>query len=245
MQDHTELGHAMLAGSGAELLDTASGSPGRTTSASTATATRCGLRRRADPAGRPDHRRRGHVRRDDHRPRVPARAARSRHAVEMLRAERGRQFDPRGRRRVPRRRSTQALRDPRALRRRRRRATRPPSGPEEDTQVTLQAAASALAISPSRLRRWADEGRIASIRTAGGHRRFPLAGRPAARRRARRAAERAADRAARRSRCRCSRSSSREHGRAGGGGRGRGDLPRRSAGLVRVRDAPGRTCATG
>lgn len=40
--------------------------------------------------------------------------------------------------------------------------------------MTLQAAAATLAISPSRLRRWADEGRISAVRTAGGHRRFPL-----------------------------------------------------------------------
>ena len=40
--------------------------------------------------------------------------------------------------------------------------------------MTLQAAAATLSISPSRLRRWADEGRITAIRTAGGHRRFPL-----------------------------------------------------------------------
>ena len=44
-----------------------------------------------------------------------------------------------------------------------------------DKQITLQAAAATLAISPSRLRRWADEGRIPSVRTAGGHRRFSLA----------------------------------------------------------------------
>ena len=45
----------------------------------------------------------------------------------------------------------------------------------EDKQITLQAAAATLAITPSRLRRWADEGRIPSVRTAGGHRRFSLA----------------------------------------------------------------------
>jgi excisionase family DNA binding protein len=45
---------------------------------------------------------------------------------------------------------------------------------EVSAQMTLQAAAATLAISPSRLRRWADEGRIPAIRTAGGHRRFPL-----------------------------------------------------------------------
>jgi|GEM_PF-6424649 excisionase family DNA binding protein len=44
----------------------------------------------------------------------------------------------------------------------------------DEAPMTLQAAAATLAISPSRLRRWADEGRIPAVRTAGGHRRFPL-----------------------------------------------------------------------
>ena len=38
--------------------------------------------------------------------------------------------------------------------------------------VTLSDAAAALDVSPSTLRRWADTGRIAAVRTAGGHRRF-------------------------------------------------------------------------
>ncbi len=45
----------------------------------------------------------------------------------------------------------------------------------EDAQLTLQAAAATLEIPPSRLRRWADEGRIAAVRTDGGHRRFSRA----------------------------------------------------------------------
>jgi excisionase family DNA binding protein len=49
-----------------------------------------------------------------------------------------------------------------------------PAPASEDAQMTLQAAAATLSISPSRLRRWADEGRIVAIRTAGGHRRFPV-----------------------------------------------------------------------
>ena len=93
-------------------------------------------------------------------------------AVETLRAERGRHFDPavvdaflaridgRGG-------------DPRALRAAARGAAGLPA--PEDKQITLQAAAATLAITPSRLRRWADEGRIPSVRTAGGHRRFSLA----------------------------------------------------------------------
>jgi excisionase family DNA binding protein len=40
--------------------------------------------------------------------------------------------------------------------------------------VTLQEAATTLGVSQSRLRRWSDEGRIEAVRTAGGHRRFPL-----------------------------------------------------------------------
>jgi putative two-component system response regulator len=40
--------------------------------------------------------------------------------------------------------------------------------------ITLQEAAATLGVSASRLRRWADEGRIPAVRTAGGHRRFPI-----------------------------------------------------------------------
>jgi putative two-component system response regulator len=44
-----------------------------------------------------------------------------------------------------------------------------------DTRLlTLQEAASTVGVSPSTMRRWADDGRIRAIRTAGGHRRFPL-----------------------------------------------------------------------
>jgi excisionase family DNA binding protein len=42
------------------------------------------------------------------------------------------------------------------------------------TLVTLQQAAAAVGVSASTLRRWADEGRIQAVRTAGGHRRFAL-----------------------------------------------------------------------
>jgi excisionase family DNA binding protein len=41
-----------------------------------------------------------------------------------------------------------------------------------DSLITLQLAAEILAVSPSRLRRWSDDGRIEAVRTAGGHRRF-------------------------------------------------------------------------
>jgi putative two-component system response regulator len=39
--------------------------------------------------------------------------------------------------------------------------------------LPVQVAASALGISASQLRRWADDGRIETVRTAGGYRRFP------------------------------------------------------------------------
>lgn len=40
--------------------------------------------------------------------------------------------------------------------------------------LTLAEACTALGVSTSTLRRWADAGRIKVVRTAGGHRRFPL-----------------------------------------------------------------------
>ena len=46
-------------------------------------------------------------------------------------------------------------------------------GPEPAT-VTLSEAASALGVSPSTIRRWSDGGRLATARTAGGHRRIHL-----------------------------------------------------------------------
>jgi excisionase family DNA binding protein len=50
-----------------------------------------------------------------------------------------------------------------------------PVAHHQDTVLTLQAAADRLSISPARLRRLGDAGRIDAIRTAGGHRRFRLA----------------------------------------------------------------------
>jgi excisionase family DNA binding protein len=48
------------------------------------------------------------------------------------------------------------------------------SAPADAGEVmTLQDAASALGVSASTLRRWADDGRVEAVRTAGGHRRFP------------------------------------------------------------------------
>jgi putative two-component system response regulator len=94
-------------------------------------------------------------------------------AAAMLGAERGRQFDP-------------AVVDAflavfdevRAILVRF--ADRPPESaapadsPAPGALMTLQHAASTLGISPARLRRWSDEGRIPAVRTTGGHRRFAL-----------------------------------------------------------------------
>jgi len=44
---------------------------------------------------------------------------------------------------------------------------------EHEPTLTLGEAAEALGLSTSTLRRWADAGRIQSLRTSGGHRRFP------------------------------------------------------------------------
>ena len=47
--------------------------------------------------------------------------------------------------------------------------------PDDGPAVGLGEAAKALSVSQSTLRRWADSGRIRTVRTAGGHRRFPVA----------------------------------------------------------------------
>ena len=52
-------------------------------------------------------------------------------------------------------------------------STAAPESPASAT-VALGEAAEALGISTSSLRRWADTGRIRALRTAGGHRRFPV-----------------------------------------------------------------------
>jgi putative two-component system response regulator len=49
-----------------------------------------------------------------------------------------------------------------------------PEAPDAPAVLTLQEAAAAIGVSASTMRRLADDGRIASVRTAGGHRRFPL-----------------------------------------------------------------------
>ena len=125
----------MLTGSGVELLDTAAGSPDRTTSASTAPATRA-----AWPAQR-SRCRAGSTRSPTRSTRSPPSAStgrgQRRAAVETLRAERERHFDPRVVDAF-----VEALDDAleirRALRSRRRRE--PAAERPEDAQLTLQAA---------------------------------------------------------------------------------------------------------
>ena len=168
LQEHAELGHAMLSGSGVELLDTAADIA-------------LTHHERWDGAGYP----RGLAGEaiplearivavvdawdalTTERPYRPTGSVEE--ALERLRDERGMQFDPQ---------VLDAFLDAidEALEIRERfpvpASDRAPA--PEDAQMTLQAAAATLSISPSRLRRWADEGRIPAIRTVGGHRRFPL-----------------------------------------------------------------------
>jgi excisionase family DNA binding protein len=170
LEAHPGLGHAMLTGSGVELLETAA-------------EIALSHHERYDGAGYP----RGLAREEIPlagrivavadafdaltTDRVYRSAGSIEQAVETLRAERGRHFDPR---------VVDAFLGAidRAAEIHVRYAPAPEERPAmmpEDRQITLQAAAATLAISPSRLRRWADEGRIPSVRTAGGHRRFSLA----------------------------------------------------------------------
>lgn len=170
MQEHAELGCAMLKGSGVPLLETAAqiahthherwdgtGYPRRLQGEEIPLSGRIVAVADTFDALTTDR---------------PYRAAGSfGDAVEVLRAERNRQLDAR---------VVDAFLDRldevRAIL-----AEFPPPAEEPDPSssvdgapMTLQAAAATLAISPSRLRRWADEGRIVAVRTAGGHRRFPL-----------------------------------------------------------------------
>jgi excisionase family DNA binding protein len=168
LAEHTEVGHAMLTGSGVELLDTAAeialthherwdgaGYPRRLAGEAIPLSGR--IVAVADTwdaltTERP------------YRPTPPLDAA-----IDALRTERGRQLDAR---------VVDALLDALdAALEIRERFPMPKREAEgagsESGQMTLQAAAATLSISPSRLRRWADEGRIPAIRTPGGHRRFP------------------------------------------------------------------------
>jgi excisionase family DNA binding protein len=170
LEEHPEYGHALLAGAGVELLETAA-------------EIALSHHERFDGAGYPrgltgeEIPLAGRVMAvaDAFDALTTARVYRSagsvEHAVETLKAERGRHFDPR---------VADVFLDAigRAAEIRERHAPPPdeqPTPTAEDTQITLQAAAATLSISPSRLRRWADDGRIPSVRTAGGHRRFSLA----------------------------------------------------------------------
>jgi excisionase family DNA binding protein len=168
LERHPALGHAMLAGSGAELLDTAA-------------EIALTHHERFDGAGYP----RGLAGEEILLPgriiavadafdalttdRVYRAAVSVEEAVKTLRAEREHHFEPR---------IVDAFLDglDEAVEIRARfPPEEQPARVPEDKQITLQAAAATLAVSPSRLRRWADAGRIHSVRTAGGHRRFSLA----------------------------------------------------------------------
>ncbi|MEA2180722.1 MAG: cyclic di-GMP phosphodiesterase [Solirubrobacteraceae bacterium] len=94
-------------------------------------------------------------------------------AVSAITAERGRQFDPevvdafcaaRG--------AVEAIIEQLPVQATPTASVEPDAVPS--AVVSLQDAATAVGVSPSTLRRWADEGRIAAVRTAGGHRRFPV-----------------------------------------------------------------------
>jgi excisionase family DNA binding protein len=170
LEAHPALGHAMLTGSGVELLETAAeialthherydgaGYPRGLAGDEILLAGRIVAVADAFDALTTD--------------RVYRSAGSVEQAVQTLTAERGRHFDPR---------VVDAFLEvvDEAAEIRSRYMPAPDEQPSimpEDRQITLQAAAATLAISPSRLRRWADEGRIPSVRTAGGHRRFSLA----------------------------------------------------------------------
>jgi excisionase family DNA binding protein len=170
LEEHAEFGHAMLAGSGVELLDTAAEIALTHHERFDGAGYPRGLRGQEIPLA-------GRVMAvaDAFDALTTARVYRSagsiEHAVETLKAERGRHLDPR---------VTDAFLDGIDAAAVIRDRHAPPPGEQptpipQDEQITLQAAAATLAISPSRLRRWADDGRIPSVRTAGGHRRFSLA----------------------------------------------------------------------
>ena len=50
----------------------------------------------------------------------------------------------------------------------------PANSPDESVLLSLHRASQVLGVHPATLRVWADKGKIKSIRTAGGHRRFAL-----------------------------------------------------------------------
>lgn len=170
LEGHARLGHALLKDSGVELLDTAAeialthherfdgaGYPHGLSGAEIPLSGRMTAVADAFDALTTD--------------RVYRAAGSVQMAIETLQAERERHFDPRVVDAF-----VEVIDDAVEIR------ERFPPAPEEqaastpeDVQLTLQAAAAMLSIPPSRLRRWADEGRIASVRTVGGHRRFSRA----------------------------------------------------------------------
>ena len=212
MQDHTSLGHAMLAGSGSELLDTASAIAWSHHERFDGGGYPCGLRRRARSrwrAGSPRWRTRS-----TRSPPTASTGPRSRWSRRSRRCapSASGQFDPAVGRRVPRL-ARAGAGDPRALRPaagdaigagrvgRGRHAGHAAGGGQRALDLPQPAAA---------------VGRRGPDRVDPDRRRaspLPAPGRPAARRRARRAAERAADRAARRRAAEARRSSCKRQGR--------------------------------
>lgn len=168
MQAHTTLGHALLAGSGTAVLELAAeialghherfdgrGYPHGTAGTSIPLAARIMAAADAFDAVTTD--------------RPYRRAAPAAEAAAELQAARGGQLDPR---------VVDALLG--ALDAATSILTRHPPRPDECgpsaepvvPTLTLTKAASLLGVTPSRLRRWADDGRLEVDRTAGGHRRF-------------------------------------------------------------------------
>ena len=169
LRAHTTVGHAMLAGSGTAVLDLAAeialshhehfdggGYPHGSAETAIPEAARITAVADAFDALTTD--------------RPYRRAVPTAQAAEELRVGRGAQFDPR---------AVDALLG--ALDAAATILALHPPGPDERlppdartaTPLTLNVAADLLGVSPSRLRRWADDGRLEVGRTSGGHRRFP------------------------------------------------------------------------
>lgn len=177
MMRHAEIGHALLSGSGSELLELAAeialthhehhdggGYPRGLSGEDIPLAGRIAAVADAFDAMTSDR---------------PYRSALSvEEALAVLRAERGRQFDPAVvdalvaslheigeiRESTPREGDHERAAP----------GTAPAPSPGEPKELlSLQDAASIIGVSASTMRRWADDGRVESVRTAGGHRRFP------------------------------------------------------------------------
>jgi excisionase family DNA binding protein len=168
MERHAELGGRLLAGSGVEFLDLASeiawthherydghGYPRGLAGEDIPLSGRIAALADAFDAVSTD--------------RVYRRALPFAEALAVVREERGRQFDPGL--------ADALLAAPAEVSEIMERHADEPAaqpGAREPELLTLQQAASTLGVSQSRLRRWSDEGRIAAVRTPGGHRRFHL-----------------------------------------------------------------------